>query len=81
MSCVLIDTKKLLIKGGKFITIANQVEEENHPYFSRNILINRSNVVIDNLKHFVKGEGNNGTPYQGFISIKNASNVNIKNWW
>ena len=75
----LIDQEKLIIKGGKFITIANQVEEENHPYYSRNILVNRSNVEINNLKHFVKGEGNHGTPYQGFISIKNASNVKIKN--
>ena len=66
----LVDQNKLEIKGGKFITIANQVEEENHPYYSRNILVNRSNVEINNLKHFVKGEGNHGTPYQGFISIK-----------
>ena len=79
MNFFLIDQEKLIIKGGKFITIANQVEEENHPYYSRNILVNRSNVEINNLKHFVKGEGNHGTPYQGFISIKNASNVKIKN--
>ena len=79
MNLFLIDQEKLEIKGGKFITIANQVEEENHPYYSRNILVNRSNVEINNLKHFVKGEGNHGTPYQGFISIKNASNVKIKN--
>ena len=79
MNFFLIDQEKLEIKGGKFITIANQVEEENHPYYSRNILVNRSNVEINNLKHFVKGEGNHGTPYQGFISIKNASNVKIKN--
>lgn len=79
MNLFLIDQEKLEIQGGKFITIANQVEEENHPYYSRNILVNRSNVEINNLKHFVKGEGNHGTPYQGFISIKNASNVKIKN--
>ena len=58
MNLFLIDKEKLEIKGGKFITIANQVEEENHPYYSRNILVNRSNVEINNLKHFVKGEGN-----------------------
>tara|TARA_B100000900_G_scaffold365537_1_gene340863 strand:- start:149 stop:1810 length:1662 start_codon:yes stop_codon:yes gene_type:complete len=79
MTFFLIDRNKLEIKGGKFITIANQVEEENHPYYSRNILVNRSNVEINNLKHFVKGEGNHGTPYQGFISIKDASNIQIKN--
>ncbi len=79
MNFFLIDQEKLIIKGGKFITIANQVEEENHPYYSRNILVNRSNIEINNLKHFIKGEGNHGTPYRGFISIKNASNVKIKN--
>ena len=79
MTCLLIDKKKLTINGGKFITIANQEESENHPYYSRNILINRSNVEVDNLKHFVKGEGKHGAPYQGFISIKDASDVQVKN--
>jgi len=79
MTCLLVDDKKLKINGGKFITIANQVEEENHPYYSRNILINRSNVEVNNLKHYVKGEGKHGAPYQGFISIKDASNVQIIN--
>ena len=32
MTFFLIDQNKTEIKGGKFITIANQVEEENHPY-------------------------------------------------
>jgi len=79
MTCLLIDDKKLKINGGKFITIANQVEEENHPYYSRNILINRSNVEVNNLKHYVKGEGKHGAPYQGFISVKDASDVQIRN--
>ncbi len=79
MTCLLIDKEKLNIKGGKFITIANQEEEENHPYYSRNLLINRSNVEVYNLKHFVKGEGKHGAPYQGFISIKDASDVQVKN--
>ena len=72
------------INGGKFLTIANQEEEENHPYYSRNLLITRSNVEINNLSHFVKGEGKHGAPYQGFISIKDASSVQVKklftNW-
>ena len=79
MNCLLIDKEKLKINGGKFLTIANQEEEENHPYFSRNFLITRSNVEINNLKHFVKGEGKNGAPYQGFVSVKDASDVQIKN--
>ena len=79
MTFLMIDKEKLKIKGGKFITIANQEEEENHPYYSRNIVIHRSNVEVDHLKHFVKGEGKHGAPYQGFISIKEASGVQIKN--
>lgn len=79
MNCLLVDKKKLKINGGKFLTIANQEEEENHPYYSRNLLITRSNVEINNLSHFVKGEGKHGAPYQGFISIKDASSVQVKN--
>ena len=78
MNCLLIDKEKLKINGGKFLTIANQEEEKNHPYYSRNLLITRSNVEINNLRHFVKGEGKHGAPYQGFISIKDASRCSNK---
>lgn len=72
-----IDQKKLIINGGKFITISNQAPSK-YTYYSRNIDIRRSNSVIQNLKHFIKGEGEHGAPYRGFISISDCSNVLVK---
>lgn len=73
-----IDTQELIIKGGKFITIANQ-QPSKYNYYKRNFLINRSNVIVENLKHFIQEEGEYGAPYSGFISIDNSCNVTIKN--
>lgn len=73
-----IDKKTLNISGGRFTTIANQAESK-YNYHSRNILINRSNVVLDGLEHRIIGEGEHGAPYRGFISIRDCYNVMVKN--
>lgn len=73
-----IDEKTLKITGGKFLTIANQAESK-YNYHGRNIEIERSNVIIDGVEHRVKGEGETGAPYRGFISIKYCYNVKVIN--
>ncbi len=73
-----IDEKTLQISGGRFTTIANKAES-NYTYYSRNILIRRSNVIIDQLEHRVIGEGEVGAPYGGFINIRDCSYVTVKN--
>ena len=73
-----IDEKKLTISGGRFSTIANQAESK-YTYYSRNIMIKRSNVVVDGLEHRISGEGEQGAPYGGFISISNCANVRVQN--
>jgi len=73
-----IDGKTLNITGGRFTTIANQAESK-YNYHSRNILIKRSNVLVSGLEHRITGEGDHGAPYQGFISIRDCSNVMVKN--
>ncbi|EPR67568.1 hypothetical protein ADICYQ_3356 [Cyclobacterium qasimii M12-11B] len=73
-----IDEETLNITGGHFITIANK-EESKYNYYSRNLLVNRSNVIIDGLEHKVTGEGEHGAPYGGFLSIRNCSYVTVKN--
>jgi hypothetical protein len=73
-----IDSSKLTITGGRFTTIANRAKPE-YNYYRRNILIERSNVIVDGLEHHIKGEEEAGAPYQGFISIVNAQNVTVKN--
>jgi hypothetical protein len=73
-----IDENLLTITGGSFTTIANK-EETNYSYYNRNIAIRRSNVEVDGLKHNIKGEGDHGAPYGGFINIGDCAYVTVKN--
>lgn len=73
-----IDNKPLTISGGIFTTIANKAKSE-YEYYKRNIIINRSNVIVKGLKHTILNEGSNSAPYKGFISIQNAAKVTIQN--
>ena len=43
------------------------------------INITRSNVIINGLEHYISGEGDNGAPYNGFITMSWAANIAIKN--
>ena len=78
ISALPIDEKTLRITGGRFTTIANK-EKSAYTYYSRNITIKRSNVLIDGLEHRITGEGDHGAPYGGFIGIRDCANVTVKN--
>jgi hypothetical protein len=73
-----IDEKPLKITGGRFTTIANKAESK-YTYYNRNIAIRRSNVLVEGLEHRIKGEGEHGAPYGGFINIGDCSYVTVKN--
>lgn len=73
-----IDQTKLIIKGGKFTTIANQAESK-YTYYSRGIAIRRSNVLVDGLEHHITGEEEHGAPYGGFLNFRDCSNVTVRN--
>jgi hypothetical protein len=73
-----IDETKLNITGGQFTTKANKAESK-YTYYSRNIAIRRSNVLVDGLEHRVINEGEHGAPYGGFINIADCSYVTVKN--
>ena len=73
-----IDEKTLTITGGRFTTVANQAESK-YTYYSRNMAIRRSNVVVEGLEHRVTGEGDHGAPYGGFINIGDCAYVTVKN--
>lgn len=73
-----IDEKTLNITGGRFTTIANKAESK-YTYYSRNIGIRRSNVIVDGLEHRVTGEGDHGAPYGGFLNIRDCAYVMVKN--
>ena len=73
-----IDETKLTISGGRFTTIANKAESK-YTYYSRGIAIRRSNVLVDGLEHRVTGEGEQGAPYGGFITVGDCSYVTVQN--
>lgn len=73
-----IDTATLRITGGRLTTTANQAESK-YTYYSRNIAIRRSNVVVEGLEHRVVGEGDHGAPYTGFLHIGDCANVMVRN--
>jgi len=73
-----LDAKTLVVRGGRFTTIANQAESK-YTYYGRGISVNRSNVRVEGLRHDVTGEGDHGAPYGGFISIAFAANVMVTN--
>ena len=78
ISALPIDEKLLTIKGGRFTTIANKAESK-YTYYSRNITIKRSNVLVDGLEHRITGEGDQGAPYSGFLNIGSCAYVTIRN--
>ncbi len=78
ISALPIDKKLLTIKGGRFTTIANKAESK-YTYYSRNIAIKRSNVLVDGLEHRITGEGDHGAPYGGFLNIRDCAYVTVKN--
>lgn len=69
-----IDKKTLTIRGGYFTTVANQAESK-YNYRGRGIVVNRSNVRVENLTHYVKGEMDHGAPYSGFLDFDFCADV------
>lgn len=73
-----IDEKPLKITGGRFTTLANRAESK-YTYYNRNLAIRRSNVLVEGLRHDIRGEEDHGAPYGGFINIGDCAYVTVKN--
>jgi hypothetical protein len=74
-----LDERPLVIKGGIFTTTANRMKQEKgYNYWSRNIVISRSNTTIVGLTHHVVGETDVGHPYSGFLSVNGCANVTLR---
>lgn len=75
-----MDEKRLVLRGGVFTTVANQMKQEaGYNYWARNIEISRSNTEVDGLTHHVAGETSVGHPYSGFLAVSNCANVTLRN--
>ena len=74
-----MDPETVTIKGGTFTTVTNPDIPEAH-YYARGIRLQRSNVVVDGLTHYVENEHPvNGAPYSGILSISNCADIVVKN--
>ena len=74
MTAYPVDARRLSVKGGTFVTIANQGESK-YRYHDRGFRIERSNVRISGMRHEVTGELDHGAPYIGFLSLSHCANV------
>ena len=72
-----IDTTRLTVRGGIFTTVANQSPSE-YWYHTRGIVINRSNVLLAGITHYVEGELDHGAPYYAFIYPVEAADVTVR---
>ncbi len=72
------DDRPILIRGGRFTTIAND-NPLGLSYYERGITIERSNVTVKNVEHYVTSEGETGSPYNGFFRTDYACNVTFEN--
>ncbi len=72
------DDRPVLLRGGKFTTIANDDPLGMH-YYERGIKVERSNTTVKNVEHFVTGEGNTSSPYNGFFRTNYTCNVIFEN--
>ncbi len=74
-----IDERPLVLRGGIFTTTANRMKQEvGYNYWQRNIVITRSNTIVEGLTHHVVGEGEFGHPYRGFLSAQGCANVTLR---
>ena len=73
----MVDDTPITVKGGIFTTIANQAESF-YTYYGRGIMIERANVKISGITHYVEGEIDHGAPYSGFLHFDLAYNVDVE---
>ncbi len=75
-----MDDTPLTVRGGVFTTYANRMAQDvGYNYWSRNIVITRSNTVLDGLTHYVVGETEVGHPYSGFVNIQQCADITLRN--
>lgn len=77
-----IDERPLMLKGGIFTTTANRMKQvKGYNYWARNIVITRSNTVVEGLAHTVVGETDVGHPYRGFLVASRCADVTLRDCW
>jgi hypothetical protein len=53
-------------------------QEVGYVYWSRNIVVTRSNTTVDGLTHYVAGETAVGHPYRGFLDVRQCADITLR---
>lgn len=73
-----VDDTPITVSGGIFTTIANRWERV-YNYHARGFNITRSSVTVSGITHYLEGEGEEGAPYSGFLTVTEAVDVTLEN--
>lgn len=74
-----IDPEPLVIRGGVFTHIANQMRQpKGYNYWGRHIEISRSNTTVDGVALRIEGEGEFGHPYDGFLRAVQVADITFR---
>ena len=72
-----VEDAPITVSGGVFTTIANKWERV-YNYHARGFNITRSAVTVRGITHLLEGEGDDGAPYSGFLTVSEAVDVTIQ---
>lgn len=73
-----IPKEQIVVENGIFQTnLPNDPYEQETGYFNRNIVCNRSNTMIKNIKHTVNNNDYIGGPYFGFIRLSYVTDIEL----
>ena len=76
---VRIDDKPITVSGGTFTTRANRADcGTNWIGYDRGFAVERSNVTLTDIKHYVTDEPDKLSPYGGFIAPSYTNNLLVK---
>ena len=67
----------ITIRGGEFLTLANEINPDHYISVARNITITRSNVTVEGVKHRIEQEKDYRAAYGGFFNITYCNNVQL----
>lgn len=74
-----VDDSILTVGNANFVTIENTVANTNNTYLRKGILINRSNTVVESIKHRVNEHSSNTfSPVRGIVYFHTCCNVVIR---
>ena len=72
------DEEPLTLRGGDFLTLANEINCDRYLSTNRNISVRRSNTTIEGVKHAVKQVKPYRSAYGGWFNTSYCDNVLIK---